>query len=201
MSEANEVVDVVFGLQGGPLALDYADLLWRAVQGRLPWLADEPGAGIHPLAGVSAGDAEIYLTRRARLTLRLPRHRVAAAEALSGSRLALGEGVLVGASTVKHLSQITTLYSPFVTVGLADEAAFQAACQAALAADGISARLVCGKAHVGRGGGSEWHGFSLMLFGLSIENSLRVQQQGLGGERKRGCGIFVPHKAVNAVGE
>lgn len=201
MSEANEVVDVVFALQGGPVVLDYADQLWLAVLKQLPWLADEPGAGIHPLAGVSAGDAEIYLTRRARLTLRLPRHRVAAAAVMTGSRLDLGGAVLVGDLTVKPLSQITTLYSPFVTVGLADEAAFLPACQAALAADGISARLVCGKAHVGRGGGGEWHGFSLMLFGLSIENSLRVQQQGLGGERKRGCGIFVPHKAVNAVGE
>jgi CRISPR-associated protein Cas6 len=197
----SEAVDVVFALQGGPVALDYADLLWRAVRAPLPWLADEESAGIHPLAGVSGGDKEIYLTQRARLTLRLPRQRLAAAEALSGSRLDLGGPVVVGAATVKPLSQITTLYSPFVTVGTADELAFLTACQAALAADSIAARLVCGKAHRGQGGGTEWQGFSLMLFALSIENSLRVQQQGLGSERKRGCGIFVPHKAVNAVGE
>ena len=198
---SDDVVDVVFALRGGAVALDYADRLWRAVEIRLPWLAEEPLAGIHPLAGVSAGDRELYLTRRAKLVLRLPRHRATAAQALCGTRCDLGGEVAVGESDVRPLSQITTLYSPFVTVGTASESEFLAGCQDALATTGIGARLVCGKAHSGCGNGEEWHGFSLMLFGLSIENSLRMQRQGLGGERKRGCGIFVPHKSVAAVGE
>ena len=198
---SDDVVDVVFALHGGAVALDYADRLWRAVEGRLPWLAEEPLAGIHPLAGVSAGDQELYLTQRAKLVLRLPRGRAAAAQALCGTRCDLGGEVDVGESEIRPLSQITTLYSPFVTLGTASEEGFLVACQEALATAGVGARLVCGKAHSGRGDGEEWHGFSLMLFGLSIENSLRMQRQGLGGERKRGCGIFVPHKSVAAVGE
>jgi CRISPR-associated protein Cas6 len=193
---SGEIVDLVFPLHGRAVRLDYADALWRTLLARLPWLAEEPSVGVHPLAGVSAGDHELYLTRRARLTLRLPAGRVDAAGALAGSRIDLGGEVEIGVGSVKPLSPIKTLYSSFVTVGTEVEAEFLAACEAHLAAAGIPAQLVCGKAHVGRGQEGDWHGFSLMLFGLTVDDSLRMQREGLGGERKRGCGIFIPHKSV-----
>lgn len=195
-----EIVDLVFALRGEAVALDYADLLWQVLEPRLPWFADEPTAGVHPLAGVSPGDRELYLTHRAKLTLRLPAERVEAARVLCGSRLDLGGEVEIGEAAVRPLSQISTLYSSFVTVGVEPEDEFIAACSAHFKALAIAAELVCGKARVGRGATGQWHGHSLMLFGLSIENSLRVQREGLGGERKRGCGIFIPHKSVAAVG-
>ena len=43
-------------------------------------------------------------------------------------------------------------------------------------------------------------GFSLMLHGLSAEQSLTAQAHGIGLHRKLGCGVFVPHKSVAAVG-
>ena len=137
----DEVLDFVFGLQGRAIAIDYADRLWRALRESMSWLADEPGAGVHPLAGVSAGDFELYLTRRARLILRLPGWRAKAAAGLVGKA----------------------------------------------------------RRSVGREG--EWRGFSLMIAGLDAPTSLRLQHRGIGGERGRGCGIFVPHKSVAAVGE
>lgn len=197
---SGEIVDLVFALHGEAVALDYADLLWRVLEPELPWLAEEPAAGIHPLAGVSPGDRELYLTHRARLTLRLPAERVEAAQVLCGRRLDLGGEVAIGEAAVRPLSQIPTLYSSFVTVGVDSEDGFLSACREHFRAAAIPAELVCGKARVGRGAHGQWHGYSLMLFGLSIENSLRVQREGLGGERKRGCGIFIPHKSVAAVG-
>jgi CRISPR-associated protein Cas6 len=198
---SGDIVDLVFGLHGDAVALDYADRLWRAIEARLPWLADEPLAGVHPLAGVSAGNHELYLTRRAHLTLRLPIVCVDRARVLCGTRLDLGGAVEVGAATQQALSPIKTLYSSFVTVGVASEDEFLAICQEQLAAAGIPAQLVCGKAHVGRGQEDDWCGYSLMLFGLTVENWLRMQREGLGGERKRGCGIFIPHKSVAALNE
>lgn len=196
-----DVVDLEFSLQGKAIAQEYADLLWRALRTKLPWLDEEAGIGVHPLAGVSPGDRELYLTRRAKLTLRLPAERVEAARLLAGARLDLGGVVEVGAAGLRPLSKITTLYSPFVAVGAEAEGEFLAVCGARLKEIGVPAQLVCGKARTGRGQVDVWHGFSLMLFGLSIDNSLRVQREGLGGERKRGCGIFIPHKSIAAVGE
>lgn len=199
--EVGETVDVVFGLQGRAIALDYSDRLWRGLSESLPWLADEEVTGVHPLAGVSAGDTELYLTRRARLVLRLPRERGETAKALTGLRLDLGGAVEIGTATLRPLVSAKVLYSSFVTVGEADEQRFLAVCKEQLAAAGVGGQLVCGKARQATGTESVWRGFSLMLHGLGAENSLQLQRVGLGGERKRGCGIFVPHKAIATVDE
>lgn len=198
---AAEVVDLSFSLTGQAVAEDHADLLWQALRAGLPWLEEDAMAGVHPLAGTSPGqDGELYLSRRSRLTLRLAAGRVAAAQVLCGARLELGGSpVLVGAATVKPLRAAAVVYSSFVHVGPADEAAFLAECRRLLDALGIEARLVAGKARGMRAEGRRMEGFSLMLHGLGEEQSLHLQHRGLGAERKRGCGVFVPHKAIAAV--
>jgi CRISPR-associated protein Cas6 len=37
-------------------------------------------------------------------------------------------------------------------------------------------------------------GFALQVAGLTAEESLRLQEQGLGGRRRMGCGFFVPYR-------
>lgn len=195
----DDVVDLVFALRGRAIALDYADRLWEGLRERLQWLDQLERVGVHPLAGVSPGDSELYLTRRARLALRLPASLGDAAGTLTGSRLDLGGEVEVGALTQRPLIVAKTLYSSFVTMGESDEQSFMVACREALAVAGIAGQLVCGKARRAAGAQREWRGFSLMLHGLTARDSLRLQRDGLGDERQRGCGIFVPHKAMAAV--
>jgi hypothetical protein len=38
-----------------------------------------------------------------------------------------------------------------------------------------------------------------MLADLTAEESVRLQEQGLGPLRQMGCGIFIPHKGIDAV--
>lgn len=199
---AAAVVDLSFTLIGRSVAEDYADALWQALRGSLPWLENEPAVAVHPLLGTSPGqDGGLYLSRRTRLILRLPTQRVADAQRLSGSRLTVGgDEVAVGGAVVKPLWPATVLYSSFVHVGAAEEAAFIAECLRQLAALGVETRLMAGKARGMAVEGRRLEGFSLMLHGLEEDASLRVQAQGLGAERLRGCGVFVPHKSVAAVG-
>lgn len=199
MASDDQVVDLVFALRGKAVALDYADRLWEGLRARLPWLDQLSLVGVHPLAGVSPGDRELYLTRRARLALRLPAQCGDTASALTGSRLDLGGVVEVGAMTQRALTASKVLYSSFVAMGERDEQAFMAACHDALTVAGVAGHLVCGKARRAVGAQGEWRGFSLMLHGLTERDSLRLQRDGLGDERRRGCGIFVPHKAVAVV--
>jgi CRISPR-associated protein Cas6 len=195
-----DIIDVVFGLEGRAVALDYADLLWRALLAELPWLADEGRAGVHPLAGVSAGDTELYLTRRARLSLRLPSEDCEAVRCLSGRMLDLGGEVrVIGEPRQKSLVPVKVLYSSFVTVGEQDEGRFLAACRQQLSQLGIGGQMICGKARRAVGADATWQGYSLMLHDLAKEESLCLQRSGVGNERKRGCGIFVPHKPLAAV--
>jgi CRISPR-associated protein Cas6 len=202
--EASKVMaDVVFALEGEALRDDHAGALSLAVRRALPWFDDEAEAGILPLAGLARGDGVCLVGRRSRLALRLPLHRSAGAGFLTGAPLDLDGAVLkVGAGTIRPLFPARgVVYSHFVTVGEDDEIDFLARCESMLAQRGLKPRLITGKARELRVADGVVRGFSLMLHGLAAAESLAVQEAGLGVHRALGCGIFVPHKSVAAVGD
>ncbi|MDK9702626.1 MAG: type I-MYXAN CRISPR-associated protein Cas6/Cmx6 [Sulfuritalea sp.] len=196
------MVDVVFSLEEATLVEDHADALSLAVRRALPWFDDEPEAGILPLSGLAHGNGQSYVGRRSRLALRLPIHRSASADSLAGVRLDLdGAWLAVGASSIRPLLPARgVVYSHLVSVGTDDEIDFIARCKALLAERGLKPQLITGKAgqlHTAQG---LVRGFSLMLHGLAAAESLAMQEAGLGAHRALGCGIFIPHKSVVAVG-
>jgi len=201
------MVDLQFSLQGRSVPLDYADALWQAIRAALPWLDSETLAGVHPLYGLSPGREEWYLSRRSHLNLRLPCERVADAQVLVGACLDLaGISIEVGKMTEKAIAHTPVLYSKFVTfdsgsTGLPDEALFYAACQDELGKLELRPHSVlCGKRQSARSARGILNGFSLMVTGLDEPSTLRLMKHGLGIERKRGCGIFIPHKSNPAAG-
>lgn len=202
---AGTMVDLQFALQGRAVPLDYADFLWQAVREVLPWLDDELHAGIHPLYGLSPGRGEWYLSRRSHLNLRLPAERIDAAHALTGSRLDLGgESVIIGKAAEKAFTHTPVLYSHFVTFEtdqLPDEGEFyQRVCAELDTLALVPHSIVCGKRQRSQTARHSLHGFSLMVTGLDEDATLRLLCHGLGLERKRGCGIFIPHKSNPADG-
>jgi len=198
------VVDLAFPLSGRTVPRDYMQALHVALQQELPWLAQEPGVGIHPLKlvqGASAGPVSL-LSQRTRLLLRLPRARVADASTLAGRTLLIGgHPVQLGEPHARELLAHATLYAYAVAAAGEDEVAFMQGVAGELQALGVRTHTVCGK----RGGrpfeGRTLTTFSLMLHALNQADSLRVQEQGLGPHRLLGCGVFVPHKSAAAVGD
>lgn len=206
--DSAEMVDLHFQLAGRAVPLDYADALWHALRAALPALEGNPSIGIHPLYGLSPGTGEWYVSGRTRLILRLGRSgATVSAAALQGSVLRLGDHRLeLGAATVRELVPSKVIYSKFVALspadpdgGVVDEDAFLAACRDRCDALGLRPRLVCGKPQRARTDAGLLTGFSLMLYDLEPEEILRLQRDGLGFERKRGCGIFIPHKSGASV--
>jgi CRISPR-associated protein Cas6 len=197
------MVDVVFALEDGTLDDDHADALSLAVRRALPWFDDEPEAGILPISGMARGNGLRFVGRRSRLALRVPTHRGASADSLAGTRLDLHGVVLtVGASSIRQLFPARgVVYSPLVSVGIDDEIEFLARCKSLLAERGLKPQLISGKAGELRTAQGVVRGFSLMLHGLAAAESLAVQETGLGTHRVLGCGLFIPHKSVVAVGE
>jgi len=195
-----DVVDVVFSLRAEAIDCDYANALWQGVRGVLRWLSDEPLAGIHPIKGVTKSGEHLVVARRAQLALRLPPERVTEALELRGARLDLGGSVEVGDAVVRQLAPYPVLYSHFVSLGLDAEEQFVAEAARLVTAAGIECKLIVGKPRGARADAARISGFSLMLHGLSARHSLQMQGAGLGGNRMLGCGIFVPHKTIAAVG-
>lgn len=193
-------VDVVFALRGESIDADHAFALRSAVLQRLTFMADRADAGIHPLKGATPSGDRLVLARRAQLMLRLPRDLAGAASALTGAILDLGGEVEVGGAAVKELAPYPVLYSHFVDMGCDPEEQFVAEAGQRVAAAGLEGKLIVGKHHAARSGESRVSGYSLMLHGLTPAHSLRLQEIGLGANHMLGCGIFVPHKSIAAVG-
>jgi CRISPR-associated protein Cas6 len=203
--EASAVmVDVVFSLEETTLGDDHASALSLQVRRLLPWFDEEPEAGILPLSGLAKGNGVRFVGRRSRLALRLPIRRSASADSLVGARLDLdGTQLQLGAASVRPLFPARgVVYSHFVSVGTDDETRVSSIVAAALLGErGLKPQLISGKARELRGADGPVRGFSLMLHGLGAADSLSMQEAGLGAHRALGCGLFVPHKSVVAVGD
>ena len=218
LSASDAVVDLAFRIDCAQLPVDHAWLLYRALARVLPWLQAEPCAAVHSIFGAASGNgwtrppadagALIQLSKRTRLSLRLPQHRVSAAARLSGRALDVGgHSLVVGSSQVKPLRASSTVFARSVAVSVAgahgeigDETAFSRAVAERLAAMNIRApKLLCGLAHSIATDGATLGARSVMLAELGAEESIRLQQHGLGADLKLGCGIFLPHKNIAAV--
>jgi CRISPR-associated protein Cas6 len=204
----DEVVDAVFAIECRSLPVDHAFALSAAIQAALPWFADEPQAGLHTVHGAASGagwqrpegeGAQLQLSRRTKLVLRLPGHRVADAAALTGRTLDVaGSPMRVGRLVPRPLQRIASLFSRGVIFeGAAEESAFVAAAIEALRALGVeSSTMLCGREVTLATPQRGYRTRSLMVTVATPAQSLELQRYGLGEARKLGCGLFIPHKDV-----
>ena len=102
-AKAMDVVDVAFSLRGSTIPGITAGTYSGCSRSGSTGSRQETHAGVHPIRGSDAGSGGLYLGARARLTLRLPRARIAQSFALAGARLDLGDGIEVGAGRLRPL--------------------------------------------------------------------------------------------------
>lgn len=208
-----DVVDVLFALDCKRLPVDHAHALSRAIAGVLPWFDEEPSIGLHTIhvAGSQNGwerpehgtGIHLMVSRRTKLAIRVHRERLdhliqglrGLTLDVAGCPLTLGEG------KPRPLSKETTLFSRFVVSQVVDsEETFLARTAEELARLDIRIRkALCGKTRALAIPGGALQTRSLLLADLSPEESIRLQQRGLGPHRAMGCGIFIPHKGIDSV--
>ena len=195
------LAEAVFPLEGKALPRDHAQALQHALDEKLPWLRSDVGSGIHPLKLVSGPESLALLSQRTRLILRVNANRLVELKTVVGVPLDVaGHALRLGEVHLRALQPLATLYAYRVAASSADESEFMQAIEAELAGLAIAGERVCGKRQSLRVDGREMTTFSMMLHGLVPEQSLRLQQHGLGPHRLLGCGLFVPHKSAAAVG-
>lgn len=209
----DDVLDVVYGISCRTLPVDHAYALSTAVKNELDWIENEPCAGVHTIHVAASGngwfrpeDASqlLHPSRRTKLILRLPKQRIDDAKMLIGKTLDVdGNSLTVNNMGEKKLSDISTLFSRYISIeNASDENEFMEEIVLALNGLGIKPKkMLCGKeAHVSIGD-SVVITRSLMIADLSTSDSILLQQQGLGSHRWMGCGIFLPHKDIDEIGE
>ena len=211
----DDVVDVLFSIDCKRLPVDHAYALSSAIKEALPWLGEESGIAVHTIhvAGSQNGwerpdpalGQRLILSRRTKLSLRVPKeHLGQVQDALDGAELDIaGCNLKIGKSKQKMLSTQGTLFARYVVLESGeddDENAFLQRIVSLLAARDIRVtKAMCGKTAVVAGPNGPVQTRSLMIAGLSREESVRLQQEGVGPLRHMGCGIFIPHKGIDPV--
>jgi CRISPR-associated protein Cas6 len=193
------VVDVVFDVAGTSLPADNAWPLLQAVERRLPWLAGEALAGIHPLHAAPTTYGVVLLAQRAKLVLRAPEARLPDCLALQDAQLDVaGSRLAVGAGRARLLRPSATLSAQRVASEAADAEGFESEVRRLLRSLAIDCGLISGRPRQAHAGARAIAGFALALHGVSAADSLRIQCLGIGGDRRLGWGVFVPAKAIVA---
>lgn len=197
-----EWLDLAFAIAGGPLPRDHRQDLATALDRALPWLFNVAGVSVRlvHLVPMAAGDqGQWLLSGRSRLQLRVPGQHRSAASALQGLQISLGGASLhVGPMRARELRPWHTLHAQLVATEVDDEAAFMHEVDEELVARGVPGRPICGRRQELEQGSLQ--GYSLMVDGLSPDDSMRLLQQGLGRHRRLGCGVFDAHRSTAAVG-
>lgn len=208
----NRVVDLRFRLEAGIIPLDHAQILGESLLQVLPWLPDEKNCGVHMIHVAASGngwlrpeDPEnevLCLSNRTRLHLRIPHHRVEDAQQLIGNTILLGDSAIkVGKAQVKPLSDSTTIFARYI-VSDNDESEsdfMQRQLEALESMDIKVKKMLCGIQNVFKINEQVVHTKSLMLAELTPEESILLQEKGLGPLRLSGFGLFNAHKGIAPV--
>ena len=210
------VVDVSFRLQGNQIPADHGYPLFSAISKMIPEIHSDREIGVHPISGRPSGNRCITLSKGNLLTIRIPAKSIRQILPLAGKVLNMGEHtVRVGTPQTKALIPAARLYSRLVVIkGFLEPQAFLEAAQRQLQELDIKGKpslvsqpnIVEANADKQTGTHSpvlrrtirihdkEVVGFALRVEELAAEESVRLQEKGLGGRRRFGCGVFIPDK-------
>jgi CRISPR-associated protein Cas6 len=174
---------------------------------------------VHPINGLVVGNSEMLLGEDSRLRLRLPVEQLPEVMPLAGKRLEVVSGrrgglLHIGTPEIYSLRPAESIHSHCVTIKVSEvEEASQtpnremllAAARKQLDARGITGDVwiddecdIAGRERsrrILRIKDRIIVGYALTISRLADEDSVKLQEVGLGGRQRMGCGIFMPVKA------
>ena len=196
-------VDLAFALVGQrPIPADHGYGLYGALSRILPAVHCDNGIAIHPIGGQQIGNRQLQLTDRSRLIIRVASHQIGELIALAGKQINLaGTPLWIGVPRAFSLTPATALRSRLVTTkNCQDQSRFEQEFRRQL--DALFVRpeslFTIVKRKTLRVKDKEIVGYELIVEGLIEEESLSIQETGIGGRRHMGCGVFTPWLTENA---
>jgi CRISPR-associated protein Cas6 len=196
-------VELQFPFTGKTLPSDHGYGLYGAISRIIPEAHSADWLAIETLPGVARGDGVTQLDPQARLKIRILQDRVPLMLELAGKRLEVdGHAIRLGAPQIFLLKPAMALYARIVTIkGFTEPEPFLDAVCRKLDELGVKGEPVVGPRRVVRVGNHTVVGFALAIHELSDEGSIILQEQGIGGRRRMGCGFFSPIKIDRVIGE
>lgn len=199
-------VDLLFPALGSSLPVDHSYPLYAALSAAVPGFhADAGPLRFAPVTGMAVPGGRLELGDRSVLRVRLPVDGIPRALPLAGRSLDVaGSAVRLGVPAVVPLTPAAAVVARLVTFKHGDAPdPFLATARAKLADLGVSGEPSLPLVPSGRWAGQPRRrvvrvkgktvfGYAVLVTGLSAEHSLRLQERGLGGRTRIGCGFFLP---------
>lgn len=204
-----EVIECSIEVFGDCIHVDHAYELFAALSRKQVILHDPSlKIGIFGINGIPDRQNKtiLHLSDKSRLRLRLPIQQVGIAFRLEGQSLIVGSyEIQLGKVSVHLLKPSPNLTSRLIVIKDATEPdLFLSACQRQIDKLKIEGAITVKNRSDGRQKPRtvkvRWAdvvGFGLTVTNLNPIDSLILQQEGLGGKRKMGCGMFVPVHSSN----
>jgi CRISPR-associated endonuclease/helicase Cas3 len=203
-------VDLSFPIVGERVPRDHGYALYGALSRAVQSLHGARWLGVHPLGGKLANEGNLELGERSQLRLRMPADRIAEVLPLAGAKLDVAGSVIrLGAPSVHPLAPVASLDARLVAIKLTDaprrrnEGLGRDALDVSGFATRYTAEIKRQLGLLGIGGPFELHGrrsltvggrrvvgYSVRVLGLSADQSIALQENGIGGKRRMGCGVF-----------
>lgn len=187
-------VDLSFGIQGDTIPRDHSYSLLSAISRIVPEVHSNEQIGILPVAGLPLKGGKTRISKNSKLVVRLPSTLIPLLLPIAGKSLDLdGDKIRLGIPQVFMLKPKSSLYSRMVTIkGFLEEGPFEKAVERKLNEANIQALIKLGPRKVVHIKDKTIVGFTLALRELNAEDSITIQERGIGGRRRMGCGIFLP---------
>ncbi len=204
-------LDVLFRVIGAEVPTDHGYALFGAISRILEregdrWMHGNTSVGLHTIRGSPGAPGRYLLGERARFGLRLPAELVPRVLMLAGKSIELdGCRLRIGVPQTRALLPATTLHCRIATTRNGHAPArFDAEIARQAAALDLHGRILRVPLRAPDGAARDPSrrvvrirdkrvvGYALLATELTAHESIRLQEHGLGGRRRMGCGVFVP---------
>lgn len=198
-------IDVLFKVRGKEIPADHAYHLYSSLSKIVPDIHKDGSIGIHNINGILEGERKIKITGKSFLKLRLNSDKLSRVLPLAGKKIKVADNDLyIGVPSTRSLVPAARLYSRLVTIkGFTESEAFLEAVKKQFQKLNINGKPYLVKVkgeeetkYLRRTiniHGKEIVGFAVRVEELTAEESIILQEKGIGGRRHFGCGIFVPY--------
>ena len=209
IADQSDMVDLSFGVNCRELPYDHAYELSSELINLVPEIKNDKRNAIQTLHGPMSGNGwvradgeNIFLSKRAKLYMRINKNQIEDIQKIEGKTIKLfGNELNIGKCKTKKFLIVKDLFCRFVNCNEdIPEDKFLEDVQKELGRYDVHInKALCGQSKRISFGDNSLYTRSLMIADLTKIESLRLQEEGLGTQRLFGCGIFLPHKSIDAV--
>jgi CRISPR-associated endonuclease/helicase Cas3 len=201
-------VEMSFPVRGKYLPADHNYALFAACVHLIPEIRQLTALSILTIPGYADKQGKILLTERSHLRIRIPIPQIPLIYKLAGKSVCLGiHEIQIGIPEIFMLQPANKLRSRIVIIkGYSEPEFFLAAAQRQLDSWEISGHISIPLDKKGEPSRKTIKvkrftivGFTTEVSNLSEEDSLKLQQWGIGGKRHLGCGYFLPCQGGRSV--